>query len=74
MLNPKKFAEWLTQQAKDKCGYIMCAVGQNPKTLSEWYFSGQYSGVALTKAYYWREVHRARWLSGQAGDRPDERL
>ena len=55
MLNPKKFAEWLTQQAKDKCGYIMCAVGQNPKTLSEWYFSGQYTGRALTKANYWRE-------------------
>lgn len=55
MLNPMKFAEWLMQQARDKCGYIMCAVGQDPKKLSEWYFSGQYTGSALEKANYWRE-------------------
>ena len=58
MLNPRKFAEWLTQQAKDKCGYIMCAVGQDPRTLPEWYFSGQYTGGALEKANYWREHAR----------------
>ena len=55
MLDPRKFAAWLTQQVKDKCGYIMCAVGQDPKKLSEWYFSGQYTGGALEKANYWRE-------------------
>lgn len=39
-------------------GYIMCAKGQNPKKLSDWYFD-QYSGSQKTKALYWRE-HAAR--------------
>lgn len=55
MLDPKAFATWLEKQAADECGYIMCAVGQNPKTLSDWYFAGQYSGKQLNKAYYWRD-------------------
>lgn len=42
-----------------KDGYIMGATGQNPKKLSDWWFSGQYSGSQLTKAKYWKE-HAAR--------------
>ena len=55
MLDPKAFATWLEKQAADECGYIMCAVGQDPKTLSDWYYTGQYSGKQLDKAYYWRD-------------------
>lgn len=58
-LNPSEFADWLMERAAAKDGYIMCAVGQDPRTLSEWYFSGQYSGTQLTKARYWRD-HAAR--------------
>lgn len=49
------FAEWCHQQYEDGCGYIMATIGQAPKSLSEWYFSGQYSGAQLEKANYWRE-------------------
>lgn len=49
------FAQWCHQQQADGCGYIMGTIGQNPKSLSEWYFSGQYSGTQLEKANYWRE-------------------
>jgi len=49
------FAQWCRQQYENGCGYIMCAIGQDPKKLSEWYFSGQYSGRALEKANYWRK-------------------
>lgn len=55
MLDHKAFAKWLMERADAKDGYIMCAVGQDPRTLSEWYFSGQYSGRQLDKAKYWRE-------------------
>ena len=54
-LNPSQFADWLMERAAAKDGYIMCAVGQDPRALSEWYFSGQYSGAQLTKARYWRD-------------------
>ena len=49
------FAEWCARQQEDGCGYIMASIGQNPKKLSEWYFSGQYMGEQLDKANYWRE-------------------
>lgn len=42
MLDPKAFAKWLMERADAKDGYIMCAIGQDPKTLRDWYFSGQY--------------------------------
>lgn len=58
-LNPSQFADWLMERAAAKDGYIMCAVGQDPRALSEWYFSGQYSGAQLSKARYWRD-HAAR--------------
>lgn len=54
-LNPQAFADFLIKRSAAKDGYIMCSVGQNPKKLSEWYYSGQYSGSQLTKARYWRE-------------------
>ena len=38
MLNPKKFAHFLEDRAAKKDGYIMCAIGQDPKTLRDWYF------------------------------------
>lgn len=56
MLNPKSFAEWLEKQAADKCGYIMCAVGQDPKKLNDWYFNQYQSDKsAYAKAIYWKE-------------------
>ena len=58
-LNPSQFADWLMERAAAKDGYIMGAVGQDPRALSEWYFSGQYSGAQLKKANYWRD-HAAR--------------
>ena len=54
-LDPQAFADFLMKRSAAKDGYIMCSVGQNPKKLSEWYYSGQYSGSQLTKARYWRE-------------------
>lgn len=53
--NPKAFADWCVKQYEDKCGYIMCAIGQDPNELREWYYSGQYSGKALEKALYWKQ-------------------
>ena len=50
-----EFAEWCFRQQQDGCGYIMAAIGQDPKRLPEWYFSGQYLGKQLEKANYWRE-------------------
>lgn len=56
MLNPSEFARWLGERADAGDGYIMCAVGEDPKTLNEWYFSGQYSGRQLQQAYEWRDT------------------
>ena len=41
---------------ENKCGYIMGAYGQNPRTWSKtsWWFT-QYKGDQLKKALYWRE-------------------
>ena len=61
MLNPSGFAHWLGERADAGDGYIMCAVGEDPKTLSEWYFSGQYSGRQLQQAYEWRDAAQRVW-------------
>jgi hypothetical protein len=61
MLDPKRFAEFIEARANAGDGYIMCAVGQDPKTLNEWYFSGQYSGMQLEQAYTWREEAQRVW-------------
>ena len=46
-LDPIKFADWLGKQADDKCGYLMGAVGQKTKSLTEssWLVQ-QYKGSA----------------------------
>lgn len=61
LLSAKEFAAWLMERAASKDGYIMCAIGQEPKKLNEWYFSGQYSGKQLEKANYWREHAQRVW-------------
>lgn len=60
-LDPRAFADFLEERAARKDGYIMCAVGQDPKKLSEWYFSGQYSGAQLVQARKWREKCERVW-------------
>lgn len=61
MLNPSEFARFLGERADHGDGYIMCAVGEDPKTLNEWYFSGQYSGRQLQQANEWRETAQRVW-------------
>lgn len=60
-LDPQAFADFLIKRSAAKDGYIMCSVGQNPKKLSEWYYSGQYSGSQLTQARKWREICERVW-------------
>lgn len=60
-LDTKKFAEWLKERARRKDGYIMCAIGENPRKLNEWYFGGQYKGEQLKKANYWRQHAERVW-------------
>ena len=61
LLNPQEFAEFLIERKNARDGYIMCAVGQDPKSLSEWYYSGQYSGSQLTQARKWRDRCKRVW-------------
>ena len=61
MLDPNKFADFLEEREAAGDGYIMCAVGQDPKELSEWHFSGQYSGKQLEQAYEWRDTAQRVW-------------
>lgn len=61
LLNPASFADFLIKREQAGDGYIMCSVGQNPKKLSEWYYSGQYSGSQLTQARKWREICDRVW-------------
>lgn len=60
-LDTAKFAAWLMEREEKNDGYILCAVGQNPRRLNEWYFSGQYSGRQLEKANYWRQHAERVW-------------
>ena len=55
------FAAFLKKRLAAKDGYIMGAVGQSPKAMSDWYFTGQYSGSQRTKALYWRENAERVW-------------
>lgn len=61
MLNPKYFAEFLIERANKKDGYIMCAVGQDPKKLNDWYYTGQYSGKQLERALHWKDHAERVW-------------
>ena len=63
LLNPMHFAAWLKERAEKHDGYIMCAVGQDPKKLNEWYFD-QYkkeSSKRYAKALEWRETAERVW-------------
>ena len=55
------FVAFLQERVRAKDGYIFGATGQNPQTLSDWWFSGQYSGDQLKKALYWREHAQRVW-------------
>lgn len=55
-LNPQKFADFCENAKNEGAGYIMCAIGQDPKKLSDWYFN-QYKGnpSQYAKALYWKK-------------------
>ena len=55
------FVAFLKKRLAAKDGYIMGAIGQNPKSLSDWYFTGQYSGSQLEKALYWKAHAERVW-------------
>lgn len=44
LLDPQAFVDFLITRKNAKDGYIMGAVGQDPRKMSSWYFSGQYTG------------------------------
>lgn len=56
MLEILDFVSFLTASADAKDGYIMCAIGQDPKKLSNWYYE-QYLGneKQYQKALYWKK-------------------
>ena len=61
-LNPNEFALFLGQCADRRDGYLMGAVGQNPKELHEWYFN-QYreEEKQYAQALVWREEAQRVW-------------
>ena len=59
-VSASEFAAFLEQRARAKDGYIMGATGQDPKTLSAWYFN-QYSGSQRDKALYWKTHAERVW-------------
>lgn len=54
------FVQRLKERLKAGDGYIMGAVGQDPKKLSAWYYN-QYSGSQYTKAVYWKNHAERVW-------------
>lgn len=65
-LNPNEFALFLGARADRHDGYIMGAVGQNPKELHEWYFNQykdrkQYSAAQEAQALRWKETALRVW-------------
>lgn len=66
MLDPNKFADFLEEREAAGDGYIMCAVGQDPKELHEWYFNqykdrSQYSAAQEAQALRWKEEAERVW-------------
>ena len=66
LLSLKGFVEHLAACADRKDGYIMGAVGQDPKTLHEWYFNQykdrtQYSAKQEAQALKWKETAERVW-------------
>ena len=55
------FVAFLKKRLAAKDGYIFGTAGQDPKKLSDRYFSGQYSGDQLEKALYWRAHAQRVW-------------
>ena len=55
------FVAFLKKRQAAKDGYIFGAEGQDPKKLSDWYFTGQYSGDQLKQALYWRANAQRVW-------------
>lgn len=62
LLNPMDFAKYIKLRAQAHDGYIMCAVGQDPKKLTEWYFD-QYkeNTKQYTQALKWRMEAERVW-------------
>ena len=65
-LNPNDFAAFLSACADRHDGYIMGAVGQDPKELHEWYFNqykdrSQYSAKQEAQALKWRDTAERVW-------------
>lgn len=56
MLEILDFVDFLSAAADAKDGYIMCAIGQDPKKLNKWYFD-QYKDneKQYKKAIYWKD-------------------
>lgn len=59
-LSARAFADFLVERARAKDGYIMGATGQDPKTLSQWWFN-QYSGSQYSRAIYWKNHAQRVW-------------
>ena len=55
------FVAFLNERLAARDGYIFGAVGQDPRRMPDWYFTGQYSGKQLKQALYWREHARRVW-------------
>ena len=55
------FVAFLEKRLAAKDGYIFGTEGQDPQKLSDWYFTGQYSGDQLTQALYWRANAQRVW-------------
>ncbi len=66
LLDTKKFAEFLEERADAKDGYIMGAVGQDPKELSAWYFNQykdrtEYTAKQEQAALAWKDTAERVW-------------
>jgi len=65
-LKPSEFAAFLSECADRHDGYIMGAVGQDPRKLHEWYFNQykdrkQYSAAQEEQALRWKEEAERVW-------------
>lgn len=60
-LNPNEFAEFLEQRAAAKDGYIMGAVGQDPKELHPWYFNQYTDADQKQSALKWQDEAERVW-------------
>lgn len=60
-ISAANFVAFLEKRLAAKDGYIFGAVGQNPKKMSDWYFTGQYTGEQQKQALYWREHAQRVW-------------